>query len=297
MEKTLVVLAAGMGSRFGGLKQIEPVGPNGEIIADYSVYDAIKFGFTKVVFVIKRENLEYFKEHITKKYEDKIKVEFAFQSLEGLPNIPATREKMLGTAHALLCAKDYVNEPFIMINLDDFYGQESFLLAASFLDNSKDDYEYLSVNYPFMVTSSKIGKVNRGLPIIDSNGLITDIEECSIEEVDNKVYATSKNTGEVKEIPRDMPVSMNFLVFKPTIFQFLERDLGLFLASTVNDSNELILTDVLKKCIHNKEITYKGITTTAKWFGVTYREDLPELQNTLKEMINDGKYPEKLWED
>ena len=292
MEKTLVVLAAGMGSRFGGLKQIEPVGPNGEIIADYSVYDAIKFGFTKVVFVIKHENLEYFKEHITKKYEDKIKVEFAFQSLEGLPNIPATREKMLGTAHALLCAKDYVNEPFIMINLDDFYGQESFLLAASFLDNSKDDYEYLSVNYPFMVTSSKIGKVNRGLPIIDSNGLITDIEE-----VDNKVYATSKNTGEVKEIPRDMPVSMNFLVFKPTIFQFLERDLGLFLASTVNDSNELILTDVLKKCIHNKEITYKGITTTAKWFGVTYREDLPELQNTLKEMINDGKYPEKLWED
>ena len=297
MEKTLVILAAGMGSRFGGLKQIEPVGPSGEIIADYSIYDAIQAGFTKVVFVIKKENLSYFQEKIIPKYQDKIKVEFAFQSFAGLEDkIPASRIKMLGTAHALYCAKSVTNEPFVMINSDDFYGRSSYILASQFIDKSTDPYEYLTINYPYSETKSKNGKVNRGLVKLNGDEVVA-IDECSIEEIDGVVIATHKNDKTQEEIAADAPVSMNFLVFKPTIFEFIKRDLQIFLQNGITEDNELILTDVIKKCIQNREIKYKAVTTDAKWFGMTYKEDLEDLKQTLKEMIDEGIYPEKLWEE
>ena len=297
MEKTLVILAAGMGSRFGGLKQIEPVGPSGEIIADYSVYDALQCGFTKVVFVIKKENLAYFKEHITKKFASKINVEFAFQSLADVKDkVSPTRVKMLGTAHALYCAKDVVNEPFVMINADDFYGRDSYLKASQFIEHSQDPYEYLAVNYPYINSTSKNGKVNRGVVSLKDD-IITDIEECSIEKVKSKIYATSKNTGEVQEINPTDPVSMNFLVFKPTIFTFLQNDLATFLKTPITDTAELILTDTIKHCLQNKQITFRSITSNARWFGMTYREDIADLKETLQELIREGVYPEKLWEE
>ncbi len=298
MEKTLVILAAGMGSRFGGLKQIEPVGPNREIIADYSIYDALKCGFTKVVFVIKKENLEYFKSHIIAPYQDKIKVEFAFQSLAGFEKyLPPTRTKMLGTAHALYCAKDYVKEPFVMINADDFYGRESYTLAKEFIESSSDNYEYLSVNYPYNKSRSQNGKVNRGVVKLDENNNILDIDECSIEEVDGQVIATSKKDHTQQIIAEDALVSMNFLVFKPTIFDFLAADLKHFLAGNINDTDELILTDTIKNCLQNSQIKFKSVTTSSRWFGMTYREDIKDLQATLQELIKEGVYPKKLWEE
>ncbi len=293
MKKTLVVLAAGMGSRFGGLKQIEPVGPSNEIIADYSVYDAIRCGFTKVVFVIKKENLEYFKENITQKFADKIDVEFAFQSLEGL-EVNESRTKMLGTAHALYCAKDIVNEPFVMINSDDFYGLEAFKIASHFIDNSNDALEYLTVNYPYNNTRSNMGKVNRGLVEVVNNHVL-DIEEVSIEEVGEKVIATSKRTNISKEIPADTPVAMNFLVLKPTIFDFIQKDLTTFLENDPGLEKELLLTDVLKNCLNNSQINLLSVTNYDKWLGMTYKEDLIKLKETLNELITLGTYPNNLW--
>ncbi len=297
MDKTLVILAAGMGSRFGGLKQIEPVGPSGEVIADYSVYDALVTGFTKVVFVIKKENLAYFQEHITKKYESKIKVEFAFQSLDEYQDfIPEGRIKMLGTAHALYCAKDKVNEPFVMINADDFYGRDAYFKASEFLENSTDAYEYLSVNFPYINSTSKNGKVNRGVVKVQNDEII-DIEECSIEEVNKEILATSKKTGEVMKIAPTAPVSMNFLVFKPTIFSLLEKDLTKFIQNDINETNELILTDVIKHCLKNNQIKFKATLTSGKWLGMTYRDDLIDIKKTLQELIEAGIYPVRLWEE
>ena len=175
--KTLVIMAAGMGSRFGGLKQIEPVGPSGEIIADYSVYDAKKAGFERVVFIIRKENEDYFKEHIISKFNDKIEVELAFQELSYIPEdviLPEGRVKMLGTGHALYCAQDYIDDDFIIINSDDFYGYDSFLQASKFLDSKNEDY--MSVNYPFYVTMSKYGKVKRGV-VKEDNGYVKEVLE------------------------------------------------------------------------------------------------------------------------
>ncbi len=293
MKKSLVILAAGMGSRFGGLKQIEPVGPSGEIIADYSIYDAIRCGFTKVVFVIKKENLEYFKENITKKFENQIEVEFAFQSLDDY-KLNKDRVKMLGTAHALYCAKPYINEAFVMINSDDYYGLEAFKIAAHFIDNSTNPYEYLTINYPYENTRSKMGKVNRGL-VKTLNNHVYDIEEVSIEEKDNNIIATSKLTKEQVLIAPDAPVAMNFFVFKPTIFDFVEKDLIAFLDSNPAIDQELILTDVIKKCLKEEKINFLAITNYGKWFGMTYKNDLLDLKATLNELIAQGMYPNNLW--
>lgn len=298
-EKTLVILAAGMGSRFGGLKQIEPVGPNGEIIADYSVFDAYRAGFSKVVFVIREENLDYFKENITKKYEGFMEVEFAFQGLDKIPGdvkLPVERTKMLGTGHALLCAKDYVNGPFVMINADDFYGKSAYFLAAKFLDENNDRYTYMTIDYPFYLARSENGKVNRGV-VSTSNGYVTKIEESSIECLDDKIIATSFATNEKKEIPKDQAVSLNFFCLKPSIFKFLEKDFDLFIHGEITNSNEHFITDTIKKYLTNEEISFQEGISSSRWLGVTYKEDVDTLKRSIRKLIDEKEYPEKLWEE
>lgn len=291
-NKTLVILAAGMSSRFGGIKQIEPVGNNQEIIADYSVFDAIRTGFNKVVFVIKKEHLNYFKENITCRYNKRIKVEFVFQTLND-KTIPKIRTKMLGTAHALLMAKDKVNEPFLMINADDFYGKKFFEGASLFLENNLIDNEYLSINCSLKETLSSNGLVNRGI-VIEENNYIKDIIECSVESKDDYIIARNKTTNELVDINNNQAVAVNFFVFKPSIFNILENEYKEFI-KIMDKDNEICLTEVLSKNILNKNINFKTMNVENSWIGMTYKEDLPKLKLRIKELTKKGDYPENLW--
>lgn len=293
-EKTLVILAAGMGSRFGGLKQIEPIGPSGEIIADYSIYDAIKNGFTKVVFVIKKENLAYFQNNIVSKYKNKIKVDFAFQSLDNIANISKDRVKPLGTAHALLVSQNKVNTGFVMINADDFYGQEAFKIASHFLDTTKEDNKYLTVNYLFKDACSKKGSVNRAI-VSSKDGYVISLDEASMEIKGNKVLAKYKDQNTKKYVSLDQAVALNFFAFKPSIYKILSKEYELFTSKPILDTAEFLLTDVLKKYLANGKIKFKAINTSSKWLGVTYRDDLEEVKEEIKNLVDKGEYPDNLW--
>ena len=295
---TLVIMAAGMGSRFGGLKQIEPVGPNGEIIADYSVYDAIRAGFDKVIFIIREENLEYFKEHISSKFENKIKVEYAFQELNRIPKdvkLPENRVKMLGTGHALLCAKSLIDSDFVLINSDDFYGFDSYKIASKFFEESKDDLEYLSVNYPFNITSSENGAVKRGVIFTKDEYMINNLE-CEISKNNGKYIAKELDSNNVFEIEETQAVSVNFFGLKKTFLKYLEKDFNEFIHGKIDEKNEFLLPTIIKKGIENNDYKVKCKISTSKWMGITYKEDLPKLKKDLQELIKKGEYPEKLWE-
>ena len=293
--KTLVIMAAGMGSRFGGLKQIEPVGPSGEIIADYSVYDAKKAGFERVVFIIRKENEDYFKEHIISKFNDKIEVELAFQELSYIPEdviLPEGRVKMLGTGHALYCAQDYIDDDFIIINSDDFYGKDSFKIASDFLDEHKN--EYVSVNYPYGVTASKYGKVKRGV-VNEENESIKSIVESEIGEENGKIIAKSLQTGESFEITNDTPVAVNFFGLRKEFLNILEKEFDLFIHGEVTLTNEFLLPEILKKCLDENLIVLKSKVSPSSWIGMTYREDLDTVKNHINSLIERGDYPNELW--
>ena len=295
---TLVIMAAGMGSRFGGLKQIEPVGPNGEIIADYSVYDAIRAGFDKVIFIIREENLEYFKEHISSKFDNKIKVEYAFQELNRIPKdvkLPENRVKMLGTGHALLCAKSLIDSDFVLINSDDFYGSDSYKIASKFFEESKDDLEYLSVNYPFNITSSENGAVKRGVIFTKDEYMINNLE-CEISKNNGKYIAQELDSNNVFEIEETQAVSVNFFGLKKTFLKYLEKDFNEFIHGKIDEKNEFLLPTIIKKGIENNDYKVKCKVSNSKWMGITYKEDLPKLKKDLQELIKKGEYPEKLWE-
>ena len=226
-DLTLVILAAGMGSRFGGLKQIAPLGPNGEFIIDYSVYDAIKAGFNKIVFLIKEENYELFKETIGKRVEPHIKVEYCFQKNDNIPqeyNIPEDRVKPFGTAHAVLCCKNNVHEPFAMINADDFYGRNAYETAANFLRNITDTtpHQYGMVGYLVKNTLTENGAVKRGACEV-KDGKLVGLVESNIERINDKIIATPLNGTEEFEVSEDDTVSMNMLLFDPSIFTYIEN--------------------------------------------------------------------------
>lgn len=296
-DLTLLVLAAGMGSRFGGLKQIEPVGPNGEFIIDYSVYDAICAGFNKVVFVIKEENYELFKNTIGKRIEDKIKVEYAFQKLTDVPEgieIPKERVKPLGTAQAIYAARFVIHENFAIVNADDFYGREGLMKAAEFLRNAKDG-EYANVSYKAGNTMSENGAVKRGV-IFHENGYITNLVESSIEEVDGKVMATPLSGDEVFEIDKDTPVSMNLFCFTPKIFEYIKDNMKSFFLSQTDllKCEYLIPTVAFESSKYNKK-PIKYIQTDSKYYGMTYREDLEELKNGILKEVENGTYKKDLW--
>ena len=271
--KTLVIMAAGMGSRFGGLKQIEPVGPSGEIIADYSVYDAKKAGFERVVFIIRKENEDYFKEHIISKFNDKIEVELAFQELSYIPEdviLPEGRVKMLGTGHALYCAQDCIDDDFIIINSDDFYGYDSFLQASKFLDSKNEDY--MSVNYPFYVTMSKYGKVKRGV-VKEDNGYVKEIIESEISVDGDKIIASSLVDGDIFEIEKDTPVAVNFFAFRKSFLNVLNQEFDKFIHGDIDLKSEFLLPDILKCGLAEKKFKVRCATSKSKWIGMTYKED------------------------
>lgn len=285
-DLTLVILAAGMGSRFGGLKQIEPVGPNGEFIIDYTINDAKDAGFNKVVFVIKEENYEIFKNTIGKRVEPKMKVEYVFQKNDNLPdnlNIPKDRQKPFGTAHALLCAKDKVNEPFLLASADDYFGRETFKLAADYM---RDNDSFSVICFKIGETLSDKGSVKRGV-CMEKDGYLVDVIESKVEKVDDYVHAEPLDGSEPYDIDLDHPVSMLMFGLTPRIFTEMENGLVDFFKNNQDnlDTCEYLLPDVLSKMIKEDGEKIKVIKTPSKWLGMTYKEDVENIKEKLKKRI------------
>ena len=300
---TLVILAAGMGSRFGGLKQITPLGPNEEFIIDYSVYDAIKAGFTKIVFLIKEETFDIFKETIGARVEPHINVEYCFQKNDNLPagyEQLKDRVKPLGTAHAILCCKEKVHEPFMIINDDDFYGRDAFEKGAEFLKNVSEEkpYKYGLIGYLVKNILSENGPAKRGICQVENNNLVGLIETNAGRIEDGRIIATPLDESKPAfEVSEEDTVSMNMLLFTPSIFEYIEDHFKEFLDRSNNlEKFEYLIPDVLFQTIEDGYATCKVIPTTATWYGVTYKEDADGVKKALKDMMENGEYPKHLWD-
>ena len=300
MEKnlTLVVMAAGMGSRFGGLKQIEPVGPNKEFILDYSVYDAIKAGFNKVVFIIKEENYDLFRDTIGKRIEDKIKVEYTFQKLENIPKgvkIPEERVKPWGTSHAILSCKDIVKGNFVVINADDFYDRDAYMKAKAFFENAKKG-EYGLIGYKVCNTLTENGSVKRGV-CKQKDGYLTSMIESTVERKNGKIYMTPLSGGKEEIVEEDAPVSMNMFCFTDSVFDYLEKGLTKFFEDNKNNLEkcEYLLPQTIFEGIKEGFCKVLLVPTTSVWQGITYKDDKPKLVEGINKLIAEGKYPQNLW--
>ena len=299
---TLVILAAGMGSRFGGLKQIEPIDEYGHFIIDYSIYDAIREGFTKVVFIIKRENYDIFRETIGKRIEKKIEVEYVFQEIDNLPegySVPEGRIKPWGTAHAILCAKDKVDENFAIINADDFYGRDAYHVISKFMKNNNTHdniLRYAMAGYKVKNTLTENGSVKRGV-CEEENGYLTNIIECKVEKVDSEIIATPLEGGNSFKVLEDAPVSMNMFAFTKDIFKYLEEGFPLFLDKHKEDIDtcEYLIPSVLFEEIENKIATVEVLKTNAIWQGITYKEDKEKVVKEIKKLVDNNEYPKDLW--
>ncbi len=288
-----------MGSRFGGLKQVEPVGPNGEAIIDYSIYDAIRAGFGKVVFVIRESFADAFKEKFGAKLKGKIEVDYVYQELDNLPEgftVPAGREKPWGTAHAILVTKDVIKEPFCALNADDFYGYNAYRVMADFLKNSTHPTEYSMVGYKLRNTLSDFGSVSRGICDVDNNGLLRKIVETTkIFKQENKIISVEPDGSEV-ELTGDESASMNIWGFKPSVFEVLEEKITTFLKNHMNEpKSEIYIPSVVFEMIRDKQATVKVLEADSPWFGVTYKEDKPRVVAKVNKLIEEGAYPEKLF--
>lgn len=293
---TLVIMAAGMGSRFGGLKQIEPMDEYGNFIIDYSIYDAIKAGYNKVVFIIKKENYDIFRDTIGKRIENKINVEYVFQDLSDIPdgyNLPSERVKPWGTGHAILACRDVVKEPFTIINSDDFYGYDAYITSSNFLRENTDNYAM--TGYLVKNTITENGKVKRGVcNILD--GYVTSLIESEIEYKDSKYIASPLNGSTPFIIDGCDVVSMNMFSFTPKIFDFLEKEFKVFLDENIDNlKSEFLIPDLVFKQMKEEGIKVKALSTTSKWLGVTYREDKENVVNSLKELVDKGEYKKGLW--
>ena len=301
MKKTLLILAAGMGSRFGGLKQIEPVGPNGEFIIDYSIYDAKQAGFTKVVFLIKEENYEIFKETIGKRVEKQIETEYAFQKNDNLPEeyqeLLKERTRPLGTAHAILCAKDKINEPFAIINADDFYGRDAYQKASNYLDTIKEN-EYGLVAYRLGNTLTPNGSAKRGVCEVTDNNELIKLTESKVTLKGEIVEGESLETKEKFTTSKDTIASMNFLLFSTSLFKILEDKILEFLEANKDNLNdcEFLIPIVLNELLEEKKVKVNVLETNATWYGVTYKEDKEMVVNAINKLIEEGQYNKNLWE-
>jgi UTP-glucose-1-phosphate uridylyltransferase len=299
MKPTLLILAAGMGSRFGGLKQVEPVGPNGEAIIDYSIYDAIRAGFGKVVFIIRESFADAFKEKFDAKLKGKIEVEYVYQELDMLPagfKLPEGREKPWGTAHAILVAKDVIKEPFCALNADDFYGFNAYRAMAKFLTESEDPMEYSMVGYKLNDTLSEFGSVSRGICEEDYNkNLVKIVETLKIVKRGDKIISI-ENDGSETSLTGNEIASMNNWGFKPSVFEKLEKRFSLFLTTEIDKpKSEMYIPSVVFDLIDDKEATAKVLEANSPWFGVTYKEDKPFVIEKINTLIAKGEYPENLW--
>lgn len=299
MKPTLVILAAGMASRYGSMKQVQGFGPSGETIMEYSIYDAIEAGFGKVVFIIRKEFLDMFKETFGSKLEGKIKVDYAFQELSkfvGERKIPEDRKKPWGTAHAVLCCKDLLNEPFAVINADDFYGRDGFEKACEFLTKEVADDNYAIIGYQLKKTLSDNGSVSRGVCKVDINGNLVDINERTkiYRNPDNII--TYEDEEGLHEVSEEASVSMNFFAFAPNFIDKCEKYFGDFLDREINNpKGEFFIPLVVDKVVKNGEGNVKVIPTSSQWFGVTYKEDAPDVKASVDKLVADGTYPESLW--
>lgn len=294
----LVIMAAGMGSRYGGLKQIEPIHKNGEFIIDYSIYDAIRYGFDKVIFIIKKENYEIFKSTIGNRISDKIKTEYVFQSNDNVPfEVSSDRVKPLGTAHAILCCKDMVKDNFLVINSDDFYGRDAFKVASEYLKSEHKSNEFGMVGYIVSNTLTENGSVKRGVCEL-KDGYITNLVESSVEKVNDKIIASPLDGRDSFEVNDDTLVSMNMFMFTPKIFELLESDFLEFYKNNVNNllKCEYLITEVVCNNIKKDKITFKVLKTTSKWMGVTYKEDKEVVVEGINSLVESGEYPDKLWQ-
>jgi dTDP-glucose pyrophosphorylase len=296
MKRSLVVLAAGMGSRYGGLKQIDPVGPAGEAIIDYSVYDALRAGFDKLVFVIRRDIEVAFKETIGSRFEGRLPVEYVFQELH-LPlgtSVPCGRKKPWGTAHAILMAADAVSEPFAVINADDFYGADGFRVLANHLSSGSPDYAM--VGFILRNTVSDFGGVSRGVCRQDAQGYLESVTEVvGIEKEGGHVKPFAKTPSDFRLNGAEI-VSMNMWGFTPTLFGHLRREWDAFIQSSGRDEKaEFYIPTVVNNLIHSGEERLKVLPTSSTWFGVTYREDRPRVIESVRALIDKGEYPERLW--
>ena len=292
---TLVIMAAGMGSRFGGLKQIEPVGPNDEFIIDYSIYDAKRAGFDKVVFIIKEENYDVFKETIGKRVEKYIDVEYVFQKNDNVPvKIPEERKKPLGTAHAILCCKDAVKENFAIVNADDFYGYDAFKKIGDFLKSDINENDYAVVGYNILETMTNFGSVKRGVCEVN-NGYLTRLTESIIEKDNDKLVGKTLETNEKIDVDENTVVSMNMLGFTPKLFDYLENGFEEFLNTHDLMTCEYLIPTEVNRYLSKGLINVKVLNTTSTWYGITYREDLDILKTELNKLIESGIYPNKLW--
>jgi len=290
----LVIMAGGMGSRFGGLKQIEPIDEFNNFIIDYSIYDAIKAGFDRVVFIIKEENYEIFRQTVGKRVEQRIKVAYVFQGgVAGFEN----REKPWGTGHAILCCKDAVKDNFVIINADDFYGYDAFDVASKYakvLD--KNSTNFAVVGYKIKNTLSEAGSVKRGV-CKEKNGYLSEIVESVVERKFGKITATPLNGENAFVCEENDLVSMNMFVFTPKIFDYLEKEFDIFLNENKNDyaKCEFLMPEVVRKLIKNNLADVKILSTNAVWQGVTYKEDKPSVVSAIKELVDNGLYIKGLW--
>ncbi|HRO85042.1 MAG TPA: nucleotidyltransferase [Niabella sp.] len=297
MKPTLVILAAGMASRYGSMKQVEGFGPSGETIMDYSISDAVKAGFGKIVFLIRKQFEENFRNLFASKLDGKVNYEFAFQEhdmhMDGVP-VPAERTKPWGTGHAVLCSGTNVTEPFAVINADDFYGFDAFKRAADFLTTVCDEKTYAVVGYDLMKTLSEHGTVNRGLCTLNENGdLAGVVERIGIGMKDDKVIV--EDGLEPKELKRTDVVSMNFWCFHPSVFAHYKKDFKSFISENLTvPKAEFLIPAVVDNFIREGGVV-KVLPTTAQWFGVTYKEDAPAVKKQLDDLIAAGEYATNLW--
>ncbi|RYY22922.1 MAG: nucleotidyltransferase [Chitinophagaceae bacterium] len=299
MQPTLLILAAGMASRYGSMKQIQSFGPGGETIMDYSIYDAIRAGFKKVVFIIRKEFAKDFEGIFEEKLEGKIEIGYVYQELTAFLNgheLPAERTKPWGTAHAVLCAKDAIREPFAVINADDFYGRDAFEKAYQFLTRDVNDSTYSIIGYELLKTLSENGTVNRGVCQADASGNLTGIaERLNISrQADGRIICDDDQ--EPKELPVDSQVSMNFWCFSTSIFDYSQKLFNDFLDKNLNAPKaEFFIPIVADQFINDGSGVIKVIPTSSQWFGVTYKEDAPEVKESLNKLVENGEYPAKLW--
>ena len=300
---TLVVMAAGIGSRYGGLKQIDPVGPNGEIILDYSVYDALKAGFGRVVFVIKKEIERVFRERVGKTIDNQCETAYVFQRLDDVPEgfaVPPDRQKPWGTAHATLTARHVVDTPFAVINADDFYGQSSYRILGDYLRGAQDGggvYDYCMMGFVLRNTLTEHGHVARGVCRMDGDGFLVGIRELTQIEKSGNDARYTEDGKTWAELPGEGVVSMNMWGFTPSLFSELETRFLPFLRE--NESNilraEYFLPEAVGKLVAEGRAAVKVLPTEEQWFGVTYRQDKPRVKRAILDLVGRGVYPDNLW--